>query len=157
MSIQGSINSLFNTTLGAATAWKLTKDKKKEKEEKAIGEYNTNLSKILAENQANRQKTMDRIAQEEVRKAEKLEQEKANMAKARKEDAFKKKLLGALDNISSGLQGLSMPQANQMMAEKGIQQIQQKNDVKQRFELAEQLSMFDTPKQTSLFDKKEGE
>lgn len=44
-----------------------------------------------------------------------------------------------------------------MMAQKGIGQIQQKNDVKQRFDNAEQLSMFNTPKQTSLFDKKEGE
>lgn len=157
MSIQGSINSLFNTTLGAATAWKLTKDKKKEEKAKVEGQYVTDLNKRILENKAAKQKEMDRIAKEEVAKAEKLEQQKANIAKAKKEDAFKRDLLGALSNISSGLQGLSMPQANQMMAEKGMQQIQQKNDVKQRFELAEQLSMFNTPKQTSLFDKKEGE
>lgn len=137
MSIQGSINSLFNTVLGAVAS-------------KKIVDKLPNLKNVKTEEDA--AKYAEKVVPELRKKDPHIQG--ALIREARQ------KMLESTPEGRKQLQlqnNFNRQQANRMMAQKGIEQIQQRNDVKQRFDKAEQLSMFDTPKQTSLFDKKEGE
>lgn len=137
MSIQGSINSLFNTVLGAVAS-------------KKIVDKLPNLKNVKTEEDA--AKYAEKVVPE-------LRKKDPHIQGALIREARQK----MLQDTPEGRKQLQLQnnfnrqRVNQMMAQKGIEQIQQKNDVKQRFDKAEQLSMFNSPKQTSLFDKKEGE
>ena len=137
MSIQGSINSLFNQVLGLGIGKKLVKSIESLKDVKTEQDAAKFAEKTVPELREKDPHVQGALIREARRKM--LESTPEGRKQLELQNNFNRQ------------------QANQMMAQKGIQQIQQRNDVKQRFEHAEQLSMFDTPKQTSLFDKKEGE
>lgn len=74
MSIQGSINSMFNTVLGGIAAYKVTKQKKADK-----------IAKADAQQKQAEQKAMDKYADQQVALANKRKQSIANRTKAAKE------------------------------------------------------------------------
>lgn len=137
MSIQGSINSIFSNVLHLGIGNKLVKGIKSLKDVKTEQDAAKYAEKVVPE----------------------LRKKDPHIQGALIREARQK----MLESTPEGRKQLELQKnfdrqwANRMAAQKGIQQIQQRNDVKQRFDNAEQLSMFDTPKQTSLFDKKEGE
>ena len=74
MSIQGSINSIFNTVLGGAAAYKVTKQKEAE-----------TLAKANAQQKIAEEKAMNKYADQQVALANKRKQSIANRVKAAKE------------------------------------------------------------------------
>ena len=125
MSIQGSINSMFNTVLGGVAAYKVTKQKKAEA-----------LAKADVQQKQAEQKAMDKYADQQVALANKRKQSIANRTKAAKETQWR-------NNVLKALNAINMQQANQISAQQGVQQIEQRNALQQRFE---QTSMFDKEK-----------
>lgn len=121
MSIQGSINSMFNTVLGSVAAYKVSKQKKAEA-----------LAKADAQQKQEEQKAMDKYANEQVALANQRKQSIANRTKAAKETRWK-------NNVLKALNAISMQQANQIAAQRGVQQVEQRNALQQRFEQTDNI------------------